>query len=52
MKKTLVTSIALATGIFCLTTAPSVFASSNDADMEILQKQVQELISLNQSSVT
>ena len=48
MKKTLVTSIALATGMFCLTTAPSALATSNDADMEILQKQVQELISLNQ----
>ena len=47
MKKTLSKIIALTTGMLCFTCAPAVFAA-NDADIEILQKQVEELISYNQ----
>jgi len=47
MKKSIRKSIALAAGMLCLSTAPSVFAAS-DADVELLKQQVQELISQNQ----
>lgn len=51
MKKTLVKSIALTAGMLCLSYAPAALAA-NDVDIEILQKQVQDLITLNQQLTT
>ena len=47
MKKIVGKSIALAAGMLCLSSVPSVFAANN-ADVEQLKQQVQELISQNQ----
>lgn len=47
MKKNVYKTIALATGIICLSNVPSLFAAS-ETDMELLKQQVQELISQNQ----
>ena len=47
MKKTVRKTIALAAGMLCLSSVPSVFAA-NDADVEQLKQQVQKLISQNQ----
>ena len=46
MKKSKRKSIALAAGMLCLCSVPSVFAAS-DTDVELLKQQVQELISQN-----